>query len=46
MQLFFKGKKQMTAKFIKNSQKIPGGKTANFGSQNSNLRRRTINRVN
>ena len=34
--IFQEEKKQMTAKFIKNSQKIPGGKTANFGSRNSN----------
>ena len=33
--IIFQGKKQMTAKFIKKSQKIPGGKTANSGSRNS-----------
>jgi len=32
---FSRKKKQMTAKFIKKSQKIPGGKTANSGSRNS-----------
>ena len=33
--IIFQVKKQMTAKFIKKSQKIPGGKTANSGSRNS-----------
>jgi hypothetical protein len=32
---FSSRKKQMTAKFIKKSQKIPGAKIANFGGRNS-----------